>query len=232
MAIVTLAEVKTFLGISGAAEDSKLNLIIGYVDATIKQYCGQNFEQATYTEFYSGTGNKTVVLRKRPVQSITNVWFDTNGNYGQSAGAFGSTTLLTSGVDYSLELDDTLPNLQVVSKAGILVRIATIWPEMNSHFFPGRLTQEYGPAFGNIKVTYVGGYPAAAFPADLKDAAVTMVSAKRRGAAFGGLALTSERISDYGYSLANPQAATGFSEIGSVRQILNRYKEIAIGEPR
>lgn len=232
MAIITLAEYKTFQGITGTSEDAKLTVMIGAVNAEIKQYCRQNFEQATYTEFYSGTGTRNIVLRKRPVQSVSEARLDQSAYYGQSPNAFAANTILTVGTDFALELDETLEaNGQVVSRAGLLVRVGTIWPEMNAQFYPGRITQEYGPSFGNVKVTYVAGYPADAFPQDVKLAAYLMVAQTKRGAAFGGAQPTSEQISDYRYNLSfgYRQQAT-LPEIGSIRQLLARYREIAIGE--
>lgn len=233
MAIIELTDVKTYLGITATTEDAKLTQFIGFVDAQIKQYCRQNFEQATYTEYYSGTGVRTVVLLRRPVQSITSVYLDQNAYYGQATPSFAASTILTVGTDYALELDESLSNGQVVSRAGIMVRVATIWPEMNASFYPGRITQEYGPAFGNIKVTYVAGYPAAAFPQDVKLAACMMVAGIRRSAPFGGMTPTGERISDYSYTLATRyrESPGVLQELGSARQILSRYREIAIGMP-
>lgn len=233
MAIVSLSDAKLFLGIAvgDTSEDDKLTFMIGMVDRIIKNYCRQNLEQATYTEFFSGDGTRAVVLRQRPIQSITNVWLDNSGYYGTGPSAFASTALLTSGTGYAPDWDITLSNAQVVSKSGLLIRIGTIWPELNAAYIPGRLTQETGPAYGNIKVTYVAGYPSAAFPADLKGAACMLVSGMRRSAIFGGMPLSSESITDYSYSLA-AVSVNKFPEIGTVRQILNGYREVPLGSSR
>ena len=228
MAIVTLAEVKTYLKITDSSEDDFLTMLLADAVDVAQQYCRRRFEQATYTEYYSGTGTRMLVLRQRPVQSITSVYLDNNAFYGQGTDPFASNTLLTSGTDYSLELDETLSNGLVVSRAGLLVRTRTIWPELNPAYYPGRLTQEYGPAYGNIKVTYVAGYPSAAMPSDIKLAIRLLVSQQRQNAQYGH-PLQSEQISDYNYQLA--QGGEGSPPIiGSVRQILNRYREIPCGE--
>src|ERR1019366_3677254 len=110
-----------------------------------------------------------------------------------------------------------------------VVRVNTIWPELNAAFSPGRLTQEYGPAFGNIKVVYVAGFPPSDIPTELAYAARIMVAVMRRQAEFGGM-LNNESITDYSYSLRAPGGGSGAPELASVRQILLNYREIAIGD--
>lgn len=54
MALVTLAEVKAYLGISANTYDTFLTEQINFVSAVIEGYCGRVFNQATYTQdFYS-----------------------------------------------------------------------------------------------------------------------------------------------------------------------------------
>jgi len=232
--IESLANIKVFLGIDpgDTTQDALLNMLNADAQGICESYCRRRFEQDTYTEFYSGTGTHFIVLKQRPVQSLTNVWLDNNGFWGEGVGPsspFGSTTLLTIGIDYALATDETLSDGSVVSRAGLLSRIGTIWPELNAYYFPGRLTQEYGPAYGNIKVTYVAGYSAATMPNDLKRAIRTLVSQARQEAPYGR-ALESESISDYTYSMADMDLDARVPGIGTVKQILNRYREIAVGD--
>ena len=67
MALTTLADLKTYLGISDSSEDALLNLLIADADAAILGYIGRTIEQATLTEYYSGDGTQMLVLKQRPV---------------------------------------------------------------------------------------------------------------------------------------------------------------------
>ena len=49
MALTTLADLKTYLGISDSSEDALLNLLIADADAAILGYIGRTIEQATLT---------------------------------------------------------------------------------------------------------------------------------------------------------------------------------------
>ena len=76
MALTTLADLKTYLGISDSSEDALLNLLIADADAAILGYIGRTIEQATLTEYYSGDGPQMLVLKQRPVTAVTSVHVD------------------------------------------------------------------------------------------------------------------------------------------------------------
>ncbi len=90
-ALTTVADVKELLGIS-AGSTSKDNLItrnINYATKIILNYCGRtSFNDTAYTEYYDGIGGTELVLRNRPVITVTSVAYNTEGN---STGAY--TTL-------------------------------------------------------------------------------------------------------------------------------------------
>jgi hypothetical protein len=88
-------------------------------------------------EFYDGTGTNKIVLSKTPVRSVTEVREDHDGFYGQQAGSFPPESILTSGIDYALQLDDG-----DISRTGNLIRL------VNFVWVPGK---------GNYKVTYNAG---------------------------------------------------------------------------
>jgi len=83
--LVTLAAVKTYLGISGTDDDDLLNALIGGVSKAIKNYCQDNIASDTYTEYYDGPANNIIILKHRPIISITGseegVWDDLNTDY-------------------------------------------------------------------------------------------------------------------------------------------------------
>jgi hypothetical protein len=74
MALFTLENLKTYLGISGTSEDVQLDLLVGMVDGLVKKYTRRDLEQTTYTnEIYDGPGTNSLLLNQYPVESITSV---------------------------------------------------------------------------------------------------------------------------------------------------------------
>lgn len=72
-ALVTLAEAKTYLGISGSEDDTLLNSLINNSSTAIESYCDRNFIAQNYKEFYNGLGQRKLRLRNFPVTSIQRV---------------------------------------------------------------------------------------------------------------------------------------------------------------
>tara|TARA_R110000868_G_scaffold234542_2_gene488252 strand:- start:229 stop:816 length:588 start_codon:yes stop_codon:yes gene_type:complete len=68
-ALITLQTAKDFIGgISGSADDSRLELFINMATEYIETYCDRRFKQTTYTdEVISGAGSNELVLRNWPV---------------------------------------------------------------------------------------------------------------------------------------------------------------------
>lgn len=226
MALTSLAQVKAYLGETSSANDAWYSALLAAAESVVKSHLGRQIEQGTYTHFFSGSGTRTVPLRETPVTSVTTVHEDLGGYYGQGQDAFASSTLLTAGTDYYLELDGTLPGTSTAcSYSGLLHRTNGVWTLMPRYYFPGRLYSEYGPVFGSVKVVYVGGYPTV--PQDIQLACCMVVSALKRTVGVGGT-LESERIGDYSYQLAFPRVdAFTYPEIGSVRAVLSKYKEVS-----
>lgn len=75
-ALTTVADVKETLGID-SGDSSKNNLIIRKINQAteiIERYTGRRFKATTYTdEEYDASGTDQLVLRQRPINSITSV---------------------------------------------------------------------------------------------------------------------------------------------------------------
>lgn len=151
------------------------------------------------TEYYGGNGRRELVLRQRPVQSITSVYEDAGAYYGEASGAFAASSLLTAGSDYCLKRDHGTG--AVVSESGILLRIGSAWPSASERRGNNLVAQEV-EGLGNIKVTYVTGY--AVLPGEYVLAAMQMVAQLRMDAQSGG-GLQSESLEDYSYTRATPE---------------------------
>lgn len=218
MALCTLSDVKTVLGVTDTSEDTLLNLLITWASNAIEEYCDRVFGTATYTEFYSGSGTPYLTLNQRPVTSITSVYLDNGAYWGSASGAFGSSTLLTAGTDYALVKDQANGS----SRCGLLYRINGCWDRPLS-YSPGLIAPFDGPATGNAKVVYVGGY--ATVPTNVALACQLAVASVRQMAQYGQ-ALQSEGYEEYSYTLV--AAARRHVLSPEVRSMLARYRNVAV----
>ena len=219
--LTNLSELSAYLQVgtlSTAEVPLYLNMLYAAEEA-IKRICQRSFTRGTYTEYLDTVGQPIVTLRETPVISITSVYLDTTGFYGQAPNAFPSTTQLTQGTDFALMIDRP----DGYSYAGRLYRIGHGWP-LGSAWNTRNLTPTPVPCPGALKVTYVGGY--SLIPYDLKQV-VYQIVADRRGAALNGISLNSESFEGYSYSLGTPDSE--LMKIGSVGRTLNAYRRIVIG---
>ncbi|WP_298865105.1 hypothetical protein [uncultured Gimesia sp.] len=220
MALTDKATIKTLLGISDTSLDAAIDLMIPQADAIIKGYLQRNIEQAIYTEYYSGSGDKVLLLNQTPVQSITSVHLDSDGYYGDGTDAFPTSSVLVEGTDFVLQKDDAT-NTEV-SKSGIVYHTGKGWPRPSSRL-QGQLTSAPGIGIGNIKVVYVAGW--ATVPSDIQFAANKLVISMVQSMDHGGR-VESESIEDYSYTLAGSEDERKF--LDSVRGSLAHYKKIVI----
>lgn len=226
--ITSLDSAKRFIGISGTADDARLNWLVQYADTAIKEFIGRDIESASYTEYYSGTGTRFLPLRQRPITAVANVWVDSTGRFGDNPdGSFAAVTVLVFGTDYGFQRDEADGS----GRSGILVRYGTVWPEVGYQdsarwitMQTGQLTRDGTQQTGNIKVSYTAGYAMGCPPRDLEMAANMWISAARRSAPYGA-AMDEEHMGQYGYKLAMHQVGIG-PEVGTIRQILSRYREV------
>ena len=58
--VITLAQVKTYLGISGTASDAAITAMLPVIDARVKLICGSNFHKQLYCKTVSGSTDVTV----------------------------------------------------------------------------------------------------------------------------------------------------------------------------
>lgn len=208
------------------SKDALLTQILAGVDAAIASYTDRRLAQATYTEYYSGTGQAEIPLREYPIDPISvSVWVDSLGAFGQYATGFGTTTALTRGTDFSLLIDGADGTGGTAGGAsGILVRGgagAGLYFDRRFTVAGGWMPSVWMTGVGNIKVTYTAGY--APIPADLTLAALQFAATVYRTRFFGGIRAQSERLGEYSYSLMAGAADDAMGTMGSVRQLLAPY---------
>lgn len=216
------------LGTLSAAQEAQLTALANAADAAIKRYIGYDIEETTYpgaatngkgdSGYYSGDGTRFLIARQVPVQSITSIYEDPSGRFGENPdGSFAAATLLVEGTDYVLHTDGCLPGSSTVcSYTGIIERIGGVWPGLWVRTV-GEIVPHHRSHRGNIKIAYVGGYDTV--PADIEAAANQLV-AWMRTTAERGMAVASENLGAYSYTLASQ----GLKQIGGIEDILNRYR--------
>jgi len=70
--LVTLDELKTYLKITTAEEDQRLEQLRSAAESEAKRYCGRQFEKGTYTEETDAAGG-VIWLNETPIESVTSV---------------------------------------------------------------------------------------------------------------------------------------------------------------
>jgi hypothetical protein len=70
-ALVSLADTKTYLGVTGSSDDSLLERLINSQSTRIETYCDRKFRKGTYTESYNGNRQLRLRLRNFPVIKIS-----------------------------------------------------------------------------------------------------------------------------------------------------------------
>jgi hypothetical protein len=194
-------------------DDDTFSIPVNVTVAGTKGYYAKQF-----TEFYAGTGARFLILNNRPVHSITSLYLDPSGYYGDGPDAFGASTLLVAGTDYELVKDNA--NETEKSLRGFLARISDYWPRPGQRT-AGLLADTAGQALGNIKVTYVAGY----FPVE-PDLSFACEQAIKLVRSMGerGRSLSSESDGYYSYTIE--PASDKANRFGEIRSLLSSYRAI------
>ncbi len=171
MALFSLSEFKTHEGIVGSDLDAVITQLISAASAYFDKSTKRKLESATYTEDYSGTGDRVLSLRHYPVTALTSISVSADRT-------FPASSLIPAG-DYVLDKEAGLVT-QVSSSTIEIFRTNPVWS-----------TGRY-----NIRVVYTAGYTTV--PEDLKEAAIVWASWKL--AKRGAVGLTSETIGSHSRS--------------------------------
>lgn len=220
MLLTDLRELKIFLEIDpdNTEEDVKLAFMIEYASSLIEEIINRpNMSAQSRTEYYTGQGTQKLVLKSRPVYTTPTiqVFLDTNGFFGSTSGAFGSTRELTYGEDFALQIDQP----DGTSRSAILYRIRDVWP-MQAARQVGYLSTFALPTYGAIKVIYTAGYTVDNLPPVFR-LAVNLLIANMRNIFPLGAGITSESYEGRSLAFANENRAYLLS---LVRPILLPYK--------
>lgn len=241
MALTTYADLKIALGIapSDTSQDATLTAWAAAADAAVTTYClgpGLSFESQERSEFYTGNRGINLVLRRRPVTAVANVWVSPQFTFDADA-------LLVPDVDYRVDWQEAnLSRTGLVTLLSFPANLLAFWPVawgMNpawggttSYGLTGGGAQRVGwPAQANaIKVQYTAGY--ASIPADLTAAATQVGCWLYNYAGLGGMVASSQSYIDTSVgiqSAVDALAGGNVPALGSARSILQRYRETTIG---
>lgn len=223
--LLDVAKLKIHLGIADtdSSQDDALNQLADQIWGVVCRYTGRQLDApaAPVTEYYDGSGTQYVYLRQRPVTSVTSLYMDQNGYYGQAPNGFDPTlSLLTQGTDYYVEnfvQDERNPSRIVMITNPWAFGILFIGEPI------GAPRNIWPIGQGNIKVTYTAGYTQC--PDDLELACfqlIAMVKNSRPIGQFKGQVT----MGSAAYTLLNDMSNPA---VGGIRSTLAAYKETYVG---
>ena len=159
LALTTTAKVKTYLGITASTDDALIATLVLAAQAKIERFCNRKFDSATFTEYYDGNNQPSIVLTNPPIDSITSVGF--------LASSTTYTTIDATSYVFDTEsgIVELLGGVRVLWELGGDVRTFCVFPKGTNA----------------VKVVYVGGY--STIPYDLEHATNELV-----GLMYGGSA--------------------------------------------
>jgi len=146
--LVTLAEYKTYAGISSTNQDAEINAIIPIVSQLVKTICGRSFNDYVNDakEDITSGGWPKLYLTETPLLSVSGVEYSTD---------YGNTyTSLTEFIDYAVDREDN--------------SICSIGNDSRGYPI------EFPKYINGYKITYYAGYET--LPADLKVAVLDMLT--------------------------------------------------------
>lgn len=183
----TVSEFKNHAGIplTDTALDGLLEQLVPQATSVIDGFIKRHLFATDYTEYYCGKGTNKLILKQRPINTITSIHVRSDIFFGQGD-AVASGDLLTVGEDYAWE-----------ANTGIIYRIGDVWKDSSR---PGdTLVLATEPGLGNIKVVYNAGYSESTLPKRVRYYANNLIVLMREAAKSGGV-ITSESLEYYSYS--------------------------------
>lgn len=231
-----------------AAQSSIVEQAIKWAESAVRRHIQYDPVQRTRTEYYPQTQISNVIgysvleasetqayvreltsaatselqLRHLPIRSITGLYIDYDGRFGQKSGAFASESLKAQGTDYWLQADGTDDSGDLICRSGIIHSVGR-WPSEP----------------GSVKVVYVAGYTADEFAGNgllvdaspIYEAIVFEATRKAKqsimlasgagtsgssGVGFTAGSVQSERMGDYSYTLGSSSGGSSSSAAGGL----------------
>jgi len=192
--------------------DAQIDGFIVGLTSRVKRQLNRDIEATIYTEYYSVNNCVAFYLNQFPVISVTSLWSDPQGFFGQASNAFASATQLVQGVDWVLE-----SGFNGVGSAGLIRRINGGFYQYPSRQY-GKVARQPPINNGNVKVVYTAGY--AVVPADIQ-MTVNMAVMRMIAMSASGLPAQSNSYEDAAESYFSPDVFA--SIFGSIENNLAAY---------
>jgi len=207
--LVTLAEVKEYMGITGTDYDDLLESLISRMSRFVETYCQRSFAEAERTEYYDGTeyNDGTLIVNNWPISSVAELFDNPDRTFAAESEIVAA--------DYVVYEDSGIVQILIDNTTEYLSG-ATMGH--SSGFQVGRQS---------IKIKYTAGYSAANMPEDLKGAVIELVS--RKFNVRGQEGIKSERLGrwsrTYGTAQQQQFGLGAVSVTASITDVLDRYKD-------
>lgn len=114
-ALTSLANLKSWIGISTSTDDAVLEKAIDRATARIESYVGRQILSRSYAEWRSGYGVETIRLHQWPVTQVTNVW---TGNYAALVVSSAQPTDIRASIAVNQETGTNAVSLTRTTSAG------------------------------------------------------------------------------------------------------------------
>lgn len=190
MAIITAAQVKEYLGVSGSGDDTLIGSLIGYAEAAALRFTNRDaFASAVIAaEKHDGDGTSSLFTRATPISTMTSV-----------------TTIDDAGTETVRDSTDYRHNPNT-GEIRLLGSSTARWGG-GSVYSPVAGPSEYRYAspswpygFQNVSIAYTGGWADGSEPADLISALIETTAIMYRESKRDGT-LASESLGDYSYTI-------------------------------
>ena len=79
--LTTLTKLKAHLGVTGTDDDTLLKTLIDQASELVEQHCGREFAKKSRTEYHDGKGLSSLILKVRPIESITSIHDDLDRDF-------------------------------------------------------------------------------------------------------------------------------------------------------
>lgn len=206
-ALVTLADLKTVLGITNNSKDALLEMMINVSTDYIQTQTGNFFKSTAYTnEEYDGTGTDRLILKHSPIVAFTKLEVNTTA----------------TNTDSWSEVSDSL--YWVDNELGIITRTSQFkeFSESTENDEALSYTIFYKGKF-KYRVTYSAGY--SLIPFDLQFACISIAS--QLYGSQGGQDIKTESLGDHSVTYSDMLRVKG-SGGGIVEDILSKYRDIPL----
>jgi hypothetical protein len=197
--LATVAEVKTYLGISSSSDDTLLGDLLDAAETMIREWCNREngWTKTTQEERFDGEWADKLTLTYNPIDSAATLTIKITG--------YGSTELTVTSSLYRVNYTTGNVGMRLSQTGAFAAGVPTIY--LPTPFVPGRgPTPNLGSGFETVLVNYTGGYAAGSIPADLNMAAIiaTAFLYRNRKRPIG---LQSETLDRYSYTNATSLGA-------------------------